>query len=124
MAEYVKHTGGSVAGKSRKPYDAMVYKDADSGYTIAVDGNGNVIKDIVDGRRWIPELVGRQRGWRIGELLRRWQSEVINGRGRAIFSWDYFGEVEIGLGFAIPVQLSLRCRVRPFLSPVPVTCAQ
>lgn len=47
MAEYVKHTGGSVAGKSKKPYDAMVYKDADSGYTIAVDGNGNVIKKVL-----------------------------------------------------------------------------
>ena len=47
MVEYVKHTGGSVAGKSRKPYDAMVYKDADSGYTIAVDGNGNVIKKVL-----------------------------------------------------------------------------
>jgi hypothetical protein len=47
MAEYVKHTGGSVAGKSKQPYDAMVYKDADSGYTIAVDGNGNVIKKVL-----------------------------------------------------------------------------
>lgn len=47
MAEYVKHTRGSVAGKSKKPYDAMVYKDADSGYTIAVDGNGNVIKKVL-----------------------------------------------------------------------------
>lgn len=47
MAEYVKHTGGSHAGKSKKPYDAMVYKDADSGYTIAVDGNGNVIKKVL-----------------------------------------------------------------------------
>lgn len=47
MAEYIKHTGGSVAGKSKKPYDAMVYKDADSGYTIAVDGNGNVIKKVL-----------------------------------------------------------------------------
>lgn len=47
MAEYIKHTGGSVSGKSKKPYDAMVYKDADSGYTIAVDGNGNVIKKVL-----------------------------------------------------------------------------
>lgn len=47
MAEYVKHTGGSVAGKSKQPYDAMVYKDTDSGYTIAVDGNGNVIKKVL-----------------------------------------------------------------------------
>jgi hypothetical protein len=47
MTEYVKHTGGSHAGKSKKPYDAMVYKDADSGYTIAVDGNGNVIKKVL-----------------------------------------------------------------------------
>lgn len=47
MAEYVKHTGGSHAGKSKKPYDAMVYKDADSGYTIAVDDDGNVIKKIL-----------------------------------------------------------------------------
>lgn len=47
MSEYVKHSGGSHAGKSKKPYDAMVYKDADSGYTIAVDGNGNVIKKVL-----------------------------------------------------------------------------
>jgi len=47
MAEYMKHTGGSVAGKSKKPYDAMVYKDADSGYTIAVDSDGNVIKKVL-----------------------------------------------------------------------------
>lgn len=47
MAEYIKHTGGSVSGKSKKPYDAMVYKDADSGYTIAVDGSGNIIKKVL-----------------------------------------------------------------------------
>lgn len=47
MAEYIKHTGGSVAGKSKQPYDAMVYQDANTGYTIAVDGDGNVIKKVL-----------------------------------------------------------------------------
>ena len=47
MAEYVKRKGGSVAGKSIQPYDAMVYKDADTGYTMAIDKNGNVIKKVL-----------------------------------------------------------------------------
>lgn len=47
MGNYVKHVGGSVEGKYKQPYDAMVYKDADSGYTIAVDGDGNVIKKVL-----------------------------------------------------------------------------
>jgi parallel beta-helix repeat protein len=38
---------GSQAGKVQYPYDAMVYKDTDSGYTIAVDSEGNVIKKVL-----------------------------------------------------------------------------
>ena len=48
MSKYVVESGSSSSGAtSKRPYDAMVYKDADSGYTIAVDGNGNVIKKVL-----------------------------------------------------------------------------
>ena len=52
MSKYVVESGSSSSGAtSKRPYDAMVYKDADSGYTIAVDGNGNVIKKVLSSLR-------------------------------------------------------------------------
>ena len=48
MAKYVVESGSSSSGvTSKRPYDAMVYKDTASGYTIAVDGDGNVIKKVL-----------------------------------------------------------------------------
>lgn len=48
MSKYVVESGSSSSSStSKRPYDAMVYKDAASGYTIAVDGSGNVIKKVL-----------------------------------------------------------------------------
>ena len=48
MSQYTVESGSSSSGvTSKRPYDAMVYKDADSGYTIAVDGSGNIIKKVL-----------------------------------------------------------------------------
>lgn len=48
MSKYVVESGSSSSSAtSKRPYDAMVYKDTDSGYTIAVDSNGNVIKRVL-----------------------------------------------------------------------------
>ena len=48
MSQYVVESGPSSSSvTSKRPYDAMVYKDADSGYTVAVDGDGNVIKKVL-----------------------------------------------------------------------------
>jgi len=45
MAEYVKHTGGSVAGKSKKPYDSMVHTVVSLGTTQVVFAGSRSVQD-------------------------------------------------------------------------------